>query len=97
MQQQRIAQDGVLRIGMIRRFPFEEFAFDTVQGIDVDLAQALAAELGLTTEFVFLGYDGLYDGLAVGRMMCCFPASCPICAARRILPSVSRILMPDWC
>ncbi|MCO5187430.1 MAG: ABC transporter substrate-binding protein [Anaerolineae bacterium] len=65
---QRIAQDGVLRIGMDPTFPpFEEFAFDTVQGIDVDLAQALATELGLTTEFVFLGYDGLYDGLAVGR------------------------------
>lgn len=68
MTWQRIEQGGVLRIGMDPAFPpFEEFAFDTVQGIDVDLARALAAELGLEPEFVFLGYDGLYDGLAVGR------------------------------
>ena len=64
----RIEREGILRVGMDPSFPpFEEFAFDTVQGIDVDLARALSAELNLEPQFVFLGYDGLYDGLKTGR------------------------------
>jgi polar amino acid transport system substrate-binding protein len=64
----RIEREGILRVGMDPSFPpFEEFAFDSVQGIDADLARALSAELNLEPQFVFLGYDGLYDGLKTGR------------------------------
>jgi polar amino acid transport system substrate-binding protein len=34
-----------------------------VWGLDVDLAEALAQDMGLTTEFTYFGYDGLYDAL----------------------------------
>jgi polar amino acid transport system substrate-binding protein len=36
--------------------------------LDVELAQALAEELGVTAEFVYFGYDGLYDALATGQV-----------------------------
>jgi polar amino acid transport system substrate-binding protein len=34
-----------------------------VWGLDVDLANAIGAELGLDVSFLYLGYDGLYDAL----------------------------------
>lgn len=57
-----------MRIGVDPSFPpFESIVDDTIVGIDAELARALAARLGLTPTFVTLAYDGLYDGLTVGR------------------------------
>lgn len=61
---QRIEQTGLLRVGLDPTYPpFEFHDGQTVQGLDVDLATALAADLGLTAQFVSFGYDGLYAAL----------------------------------
>ena len=66
---QRIENDGVLRVGLDPTYPpFEVAAQDSVQGIDVDLADAIAAVLGLETSFTYFGYDGLYDALDTGQV-----------------------------
>ncbi len=60
----RISESGVLRVGIDPTFP--PFALDEegmLAGIDVDLARALAAEMGLQAQFTYFGYDGLYDAL----------------------------------
>ena len=60
----RIQETGVLRVGLDPSYPpFEVDDGASLQGIDVDLARALAGELGLQAEFVYFGYDGLYDAL----------------------------------
>lgn len=65
----RIQEAGVLRVGLDPTFPPFEMADGVpLQGIDVDLAEAIAADLGLQVEFVYFGYDGLYDALATGRI-----------------------------
>lgn len=65
----RIRQAGMLRVGLDPGFPpFETLAGDAVVGFDVDLAHALAAELGVAAQFDVMGYDGLYDALATGRV-----------------------------
>lgn len=66
---ERIAASGVLRVGLDPTFP--PFALDeegTLTGIDVDLAQALAQEMGLEARFTYFGYDGLYDALLTGQV-----------------------------
>jgi arginine/lysine/histidine transporter system substrate-binding protein len=66
---QRIQETGVLRVGLDPTFPpFETADGVPLQGLDVDLAKAIAADLGLTVEFVYFGYDGLYDALATERV-----------------------------
>ncbi|MFN2105772.1 MAG: substrate-binding periplasmic protein [Candidatus Promineifilaceae bacterium] len=61
----RIEREGVLRVGLDPTFPpFEVTTDQGLEGLDVDLARALAGELGLEAEFVYFGYDGLYDALA---------------------------------
>jgi ABC-type amino acid transport substrate-binding protein len=66
---ERISASGVLRVGLDPTYPpFEVADADGVRGLDVDLAQAIAAELGLTAEFVYFGYDGLYDALLTGQV-----------------------------
>jgi arginine/lysine/histidine transporter system substrate-binding protein len=66
---QRIQETGVLRVGLDPTFPpFETADGVPLQGLDVDLAKAIAADLGLTVEFVYFGYDGLYDALATKRV-----------------------------
>lgn len=65
----RIAQDRLLRVGLDPTYPpFEVTTDDGIAGLDVDLADALAEELGLQTEFVHFGYDGLYDALATKQV-----------------------------
>ncbi len=66
---ERIQQSGVLRVGVDPTFP--PFALDvegSLTGIDVDLARALAAEMGLTAQFTYFGYDGLYDALSTEQV-----------------------------
>lgn len=66
---QRIAESGVLRVGIDPTFPpFALAEGDTIKGIDVDLAHALAGEMGLQAEFTYFGYDGLYDALTTGQV-----------------------------
>ena len=66
---QRIQEDGVLRIGIDPSYPpFENIEGHNLAGIDVDVANALAAELGLTAEFDLISYDGLYDALLTERV-----------------------------
>ncbi len=66
---QRIAESGVLRVGIDPTFPpFALAEGDVVKGIDVDLARALAEEMGLRAEFTYFGYDGLYDALTTGQV-----------------------------
>jgi polar amino acid transport system substrate-binding protein len=66
---ERIEQTGVLRVGLDPTYPPFEVVDDSgLRGLDVDLAQAIAADLGLRTEFVYFGYDGLYDALATEQV-----------------------------
>lgn len=59
-----IQQTGILRIGLDPTYPpFESGDVPPLEGFDIDLAHAIAADLGLTAEFVYFGYDGLYDAL----------------------------------
>ncbi|MBN1284744.1 MAG: amino acid ABC transporter substrate-binding protein [Anaerolineae bacterium] len=48
--------------------PFSLLENDRLAGLDADLARALAEALGVEVHFVVMGYDGLYDALAVGRV-----------------------------
>ncbi len=60
----RIVDEGKLTIGLDPSFPpFEATDGTAVYGIDVDVANAIASELGLEADFIFFGYDGLYDAL----------------------------------
>lgn len=65
----RIQATGALRVALDPSFPPFEFvdAAGQVAGLDVDLAQAIAARLGVEAHFVTTGYDALYDALTVGR------------------------------
>lgn len=65
----RVARTGVLRVGLDASFPPFETLDEAgrVIGLDADLAQAIAADLGAQAEFVNIGFDGLYDALAAGR------------------------------
>jgi polar amino acid transport system substrate-binding protein len=62
--------DGVLQIGSdIAYAPIEFFEEGTTtpEGLDIDLADALAEELGVTAEFINSGFDGLRDALNANR------------------------------
>ena len=39
-----------------------------IVGLDVDLARAIAFDLGVEAEFVNIGFDGLYDALLARRV-----------------------------
>lgn len=66
---QRIERQGILRVGLDPTYPpFEDAGDGTLRGLDVDLAHALAAELGLEVAFTYFGYDGLYDALATQQV-----------------------------
>jgi ABC-type amino acid transport substrate-binding protein len=64
-----IQQRGTLRVGLDASFP----PFETVDGngqivgLDVDIARAIAADLGVEAEFINIGFDGLYDALLARR------------------------------
>jgi polar amino acid transport system substrate-binding protein len=64
-----IAESGVLRVGIDPTFPpFALAKGAEIEGLDVDLARALAEEVGLEAQFTYFGYDGLYDALATGQV-----------------------------
>lgn len=61
---ERVQAEGVLHFGLDPTYPPFEFTDgNMLQGIDVDLAEALASELGVGSDFSHFGYDGLYDAL----------------------------------
>ena len=65
----QIEAGGVLRVGIDPTFPpFATADGANAQGLDIDLARALAEELGLEPRFTYFGYDGLYDALATGQV-----------------------------
>ena len=65
----QIEQRGTLRIGLDPTYPpFENLDDGGLSGIDVDLGNAIAAELGLTASFDYISYDGLYDALLTNRV-----------------------------
>ena len=64
-----IQRRGMLRVGLDASFPPFE-AIDSkgqIVGFDVDLAQAIAADLAVELELVNIGFDGLYDALLARR------------------------------
>lgn len=64
-----VAQQGVLRVGVnYANPPFSADANGKVQGIDVDLAAALAQEMGLKVQFVNIGNNGGADEIAGGAV-----------------------------
>jgi ABC-type amino acid transport substrate-binding protein len=66
---QRIQSTGALRVALDPSFPPFEFVDGAgqVAGLDVDLARAIAAQLGIEAQFITTGYDALYDALIAGR------------------------------
>ena len=65
----QIESSGVLRIGVDPTFPpFAAAEEAEAWGLDIDLARALAAELGLKPQFTYFGYDGLYDALGTRQV-----------------------------
>ena len=65
----QIESSGVLRVGVDPTFPpFAAAEGAESWGLDIDLARALAAELGLEPQFTYFGYDGLYDALATRQV-----------------------------
>jgi len=65
----RIEATGILRVGLDPTYPpFEAANDEGVFGLDVDLAKAITADLGLESEFVLFGYDGLYDALGTEQV-----------------------------
>ena len=61
-------EDGVLTVGSdIAYAPFEFFeeGTETPDGLDIDLAGAIAAELGVSVEFQNTGFDGIIPALDI--------------------------------
>ncbi len=66
---EHIREKGVLVIGMDTSYPpFADGRSGKPIGLDVDVANAIAARLGVRAQIRELGYDGLYDALKVGTV-----------------------------
>jgi ABC-type amino acid transport substrate-binding protein len=68
---QRIQRTGVWRVGMDPSFPPFENLDGTTQkpvGLDVDLANAIAAHWGIRSELVAMGFDELVDAVTAHRV-----------------------------
>jgi polar amino acid transport system substrate-binding protein len=65
-----IQRRGRLRVGLDASFPPFESIDESGQiiGLDVDIARAIAADLGVELELVNIGFDGLYDALLARRV-----------------------------
>jgi polar amino acid transport system substrate-binding protein len=65
-----IQRRGTLRVGLDASFPPFETMDDSghIAGLDVDMARAIAADMGVEAEFVNIGFDGLYDALLARRV-----------------------------
>ncbi|GJM41187.1 MAG: basic amino acid ABC transporter substrate-binding protein [Ardenticatenaceae bacterium] len=66
---ERVQTVGILRVGVDPTYPpFEVDDGGNLYGLDIDLTKAIAADLGLEVQFVYFGYDGLYDALGTGQV-----------------------------
>jgi polar amino acid transport system substrate-binding protein len=66
-------ENGVLTVGMeIGYPPMEYFADDgrTPMGFDVEMAKAIAANLGLQVKFIDTAWDGIFAGVDTGKYDC---------------------------
>lgn len=65
-----IQQRGSLRVGLDASFPpFESLnAEGQIIGLDVDIAEAMATDLGVELQLVNIGFDGLYDALLARKV-----------------------------
>ncbi|MDM8518700.1 ABC transporter substrate-binding protein [Anaerolineales bacterium HSG6] len=65
-----IKQRGILRVGLDASFPpFETMTADgEIVGLDVEIADDIAATLGVELQLVNIGFDGLYDALLADRV-----------------------------
>jgi ABC-type amino acid transport substrate-binding protein len=60
---------GTMVVGVDASFP--PFAVDNgegMYGLDIDLGNAIAQEIGIPLRFANMGYDGLYDSLIAGQV-----------------------------
>ncbi|GAB4153740.1 MAG: transporter substrate-binding domain-containing protein [Candidatus Promineifilaceae bacterium] len=65
----RIQRSGVLRVGIDPTYPPFAVATDNdLWGFDVDLMRAIAAAYDLEAQFIYFGYDGLYDALSTEQV-----------------------------
>ncbi len=69
---QRLQAQGELKVCMDASYPPFEWIpegapADHIVGLDVDLARAIAARLGVSATLVNVGWDGLYDSLLVNK------------------------------
>lgn len=65
-----LIKEGVLTVGMQVDYPpFEMYAEDgiTPVGLDVDIIEAIAADLGLEVEYVDTAWDGIFAGLDTNK------------------------------
>lgn len=59
---------GALRVAVDYGFaPFSDLQNNQPSGYDIDLARAVAAKMGLDTEFVASGIESIYEDLANGK------------------------------
>lgn len=66
---------GELRVGIDASYPPFGLDFNgELSGLDVDIAQAVAAELNIPLRFINMGYDGLYDSLKADQADALFSA-----------------------
>ncbi|HET6445906.1 MAG TPA: ABC transporter substrate-binding protein [candidate division Zixibacteria bacterium] len=66
---QRIQESGTIRVGLDPTYPpFESMKDGVLQGIDIDLTNAIADDLDLRVDYSHFGYDGLYDALFTGQV-----------------------------
>jgi ABC-type amino acid transport substrate-binding protein len=66
---QAIQKTGTLRVGLDPSYPpFESLSGGQYVGHDVDLAKAIAADLGVQVEFKPLALDTQYDALAASQV-----------------------------
>ncbi len=60
---------GEMRVGVDASYPpFAVATADDMFGLEIDLARALAADIGVPVRFVNLGFDGLYDALRTDQV-----------------------------
>lgn len=65
---QEIISDGTLKMATEGAFaPFNHFEGEKLTGFEVELAEAVAAKMGLKPEWKTLGFDGLLTGLQQDR------------------------------
>lgn len=84
----RILASGTLRVGLDPAYPPFEYTDGEgrLVGYDVDLARALARELGLEVVLVPTAYDSLYDALLSGQIdviLSSYPYSPELCRRER--------------